>query len=170
MQDKVLYVDYEKCTGCRECEVACSIFNTGTSDPSLSRIKVLKWEWDRMYLPMTCQNCENPFCVEVCPTKACHFDEKLCRVVIEKKICIGCKTCIIACPFGAPFLDYSLGISVKCDYCDGDPQCVKACRYDAVRYIDASYVSQVRQEAAADRIKDIIPRQVILENFLANPQ
>jgi carbon-monoxide dehydrogenase iron sulfur subunit len=163
MQDKVLYIDYEKCTGCRECELACSVFHAGTSNPSHSRIKVINWEWEGIYLPMTCQNCEDPFCVEVCPTKACHVDPKLSRVVIDKDVCIGCKTCIIACPFGAPFFDYATGVSVKCDYCDGDPQCVRICKEDAIRYIDASQVSTVRQHAAAQRILNVIPKPVPVE-------
>ena len=158
MQKKVLYVDYEKCTGCRECELACSVFHTGASNPSRSRIKVIKWVWEGIYLPMTCQNCEDPFCVEVCPTKACHVDPELSRVVIDKDKCIGCKTCIIACPFGSPSFDIAEGISVKCDYCDGDPQCVRFCEVDAVTFIDASEISASRQYAAAEKLLNVMPK------------
>jgi carbon-monoxide dehydrogenase iron sulfur subunit len=100
MQDKVLVIDHEKCTGCRICELVCSVFHTGASNPSRSRIKVVKWESVGIYLPLTCQSCEKPFCVEVCPAKACHRDLKSGTVLIDKDKCIGCKTCIIACPFG----------------------------------------------------------------------
>jgi Fe-S-cluster-containing hydrogenase component 2 len=74
MHEKVLAVDHEKCTGCRLCELVCSVFHTGASNPSRSRIRVIKWENVGFYLPMTCQNCETSFCTEVCPTKACHKD------------------------------------------------------------------------------------------------
>jgi carbon-monoxide dehydrogenase iron sulfur subunit len=152
MKGKVLVIDHEKCTGCRECELACSVFHTGASNPSRSRIKVIKWEWEGLYLPMTCQNCEKPFCVEVCPTKACHVDPGMNRVLIDSNICIGCKTCILACPFGAPLFDSVERVTVKCDYCDGDPQCVRFCEVNAIKYVDASQVSKDKQFNAAEKL------------------
>jgi carbon-monoxide dehydrogenase iron sulfur subunit len=152
MKGKVLVIDHEKCTGCRECELACSVFHTGASNPSRSRIKVIKWEWEGLYLPMTCQNCEKPFCVEVCPTKACHVDPGMNRVLIDSNICIGCKTCILACPFGAPSFDNVERVTVKCDYCDGDPQCVRFCEVNAIKYVDASQVNKDKQFNAAEKL------------------
>jgi carbon-monoxide dehydrogenase iron sulfur subunit len=152
MKGKVLVIDHEKCTGCRACELACSVFHTGASNPSRSRIKVIKWEWEGLYLPMTCQNCEKPFCVEVCPTKACHVDPGMNRVLIDSNICIGCKTCILACPFGAPLFDTVERVTVKCDYCDGDPQCVRFCEVNAIKYVDASQTSKDKQFNAAEKL------------------
>ena len=140
MQGRVLMIDHEKCTGCRQCEMVCSVFHNGASNPSRSRIKVVKWEHVGFYLPMTCQNCEKPFCVEVCPTKACHKDLENQRVMIDRDKCIGCKTCIVACPFGAPLYDKVERISIKCDYCDGDPQCVRFCEAKAIAYVDEDQV------------------------------
>ena len=140
MQGKVLMIDHEKCTGCRQCEMVCSVFHNGASNPSRSRIKVVKWEHMGFYLPMTCQNCEKPFCVEVCPTKACHKDLENQRVMIDRDKCIGCKTCIVACPFGAPLYDKVERVSIKCDYCDGDPQCVRFCEARAIGYVDEDQV------------------------------
>src|SRR5512143_3445970 len=88
MNGKVLLIDHEKCTGCRQCEMVCSVFHNGSSNPSRSRIKVVKWENVGFYLPTTCQNCEKPFCVEVCPTKACHKDLEHQRVLIDRDKCI----------------------------------------------------------------------------------
>ena len=116
MDQKVLVVDQEKCTGCRQCELVCSVYHTGASNPSRSRVRVVKWEHVGLYLPMTCNHCEKAFCVEVCPTKACHREpEKENRVVIDRNLCIGCRTCIIACPFGQPFFDAQERVTVKCD-------------------------------------------------------
>ena len=145
MHGKVLVVDHEKCTGCRQCEMVCSVFHNGASNPSRSRIRVIKWESMGFYLPMTCQNCEKPFCVEVCPTKACHRDVENQRVIIDKDKCIGCKTCIIACPFGAPSYDHIERVSIKCDYCDGDPQCVSFCNPKAIYYVSGEMVSLSRR-------------------------
>lgn len=152
MPEKVLVIDPEKCTGCRKCELVCSVFHTGTSNPSRSRIKVTKWEDIGFYLPVTCQSCDKPFCTEVCPAKACHRDVKTNKVLIDRKKCIGCKTCIIACPFGVPFFDKIERVSVKCDFCDGDPQCVASCEAKAIEYVDIDKVDLRKKQEVADKI------------------
>jgi carbon-monoxide dehydrogenase iron sulfur subunit len=50
---KTLYIDYQKCTGCRLCELVCAVFHDGISNPSRSRIKVMKWEAEGLYIPMS---------------------------------------------------------------------------------------------------------------------
>jgi Fe-S-cluster-containing dehydrogenase component len=155
MNGKVILIDQEKCTGCRQCEMVCSVFHTGSSNPSRSRIKVVKWENEGIYLPTTCQNCEKPFCTEVCPTKACHREPENLRVVIDKDLCIGCKTCIVACPFGAPSFDHVDRISVKCDYCDGDPQCVNFCTVKAVTYVDADRVNLPKKREISEKFVQV---------------
>jgi Fe-S-cluster-containing hydrogenase component 2 len=158
MYGKVLAIDHEKCTGCRQCEMVCSVFHTGSSNPSRSRIKVMKWESIGFYLPMSCQNCEKPFCTEVCPTKACHRDVKNQRVIIDKDKCIGCKTCIIACPFGHPFFDIHERVTVKCDYCDGTPQCVVFCSVKAVDYVDADRIQMAKKKEVFTRFTGAMKR------------
>ena len=158
MQEKILVIDHEKCTGCRQCELVCSVFHTGASNPSRSRIRVTKWEYIGVYLPITCQDCEKPFCIEVCPTKACHRDLKTNTVLIDKDKCIGCKTCIIACPFGAPSFDTVERVTVKCDLCDGEPQCVRFCDVGAIKYLDVAEVSGLKQYAAAEKFTSALVR------------
>jgi len=136
MDDKMLIIDPEKCTACRKCEMVCSVLHTNASNPSRSRIVVMKWDNIGMYLPMVCQNCEKPFCTEVCPAKACQRDLKTYKVQIDKDKCIGCKTCVIACPFGHPSFDSVERVTVKCDFCNGDPQCVACCETKAIDYVD----------------------------------
>jgi len=145
MPEKVLVVDAKKCTGCRKCELVCSVFHTGTSDPGRSRIRVLKMDEIGFYLPMSCQNCDNPFCTEVCPAKACHRDLITNKIIIDKYTCIGCKTCILACPFGIPLFDKIESVSIKCDFCDGDPQCVTFCESGAIDYVDVDFVGVSRR-------------------------
>lgn len=152
MRGKVLVIDHGKCTGCRQCEMVCSVFHTGASNPSRSRIRVIKLEAIGLYLPLSCQNCEEPFCTEVCPAKACHREAENQRVVIDKKKCIGCKTCIMACPFGHPFFDPIERVTVKCDYCDGDPQCVAFCQARAIVYVDADRIPGPKRKEAALRL------------------
>ena len=145
MVDKVLVINPERCTGCRKCEIVCSVFHYGVSSPDRSLIKVKKWEHIGLYLPVTCQSCDEPFCTEVCPAKACHRDPETNRVIIDKNKCIGCKTCIIACPFGVPFFDKVEHVSVKCDFCGGDPQCVASCEMKAIEYIDIDQIDKERK-------------------------
>jgi anaerobic carbon-monoxide dehydrogenase iron sulfur subunit len=153
MDEKVLIVNQQKCTGCRQCEMVCSVFHTGASNPSRSRIRVVKWESEGLYLPMACNHCEKPYCVEVCPTKACHREpENNNRVTIDKKLCIGCRTCIIACPFSHPFFDVNERVTVKCDYCDGDPQCVAFCNAKALAYVEADRVEAARKREVSLRV------------------
>ncbi len=156
MADKILSINAEKCTGCRKCEMVCSIFHTGTSDPNRSRIKVTKWENIGLYLPVSCHNCEKPFCIEVCPAKACHRDLQTNKVVIDKTKCIGCKTCILACPFGVPLFDKIERVTIKCDFCDGDPQCVACCEAGAIDYLDANFIGMSKRREVADNLIDTL--------------
>lgn len=158
MQGKVLFINPEKCTGCRNCEMVCSVYHCGVSNPARSRIRILKWEEMGLYLPMTCQHCETPVCTEVCPTKACHKDRENQRVIINPNKCIGCKTCIMACPFGHPFFDPVDRVTCKCDYCDGDPQCVLFCNPKAVNYIEADLINLDRKREAASRMAEFLRR------------
>jgi anaerobic carbon-monoxide dehydrogenase iron sulfur subunit len=158
---KILVIDTEKCTGCRKCELVCSVHHTGTYDPTRSRIKILKWEHVGYYLPLSCQNCDYASCVEVCPSGACRKDPNLGVATINKKVCIGCKSCVLACPFGVPIFDHVDGISVKCDYCGGNPQCVAACEAGAIRYISPDEIGiSRRDEISRKLIAEQIPRSL----------
>jgi len=160
MQQKVLVIDQEKCTGCRQCELVCSVFHTGTSNPSRSRINVIKWENIGFYLPMTCQHCEEAPCIRVCPKNALYRDEKLDRVMVNDHLCIGCKMCMTVCPFGALGIDIKGKRVFKCDYCDGDPQCVSFCEAKALDYVDADKANLKRKREAALKFSDLMRRYV----------
>jgi len=148
---KVLVLDYEKCTGCRECEMVCAIQHEGVSNPARSRIKVVKKEWEGIYIPVTCQQCETAPCMSICPVKAISRDQNLNRVVVDYDTCIGCRMCVAICPFGAMSFNPQTQKVMKCDFCDGDPQCVRFCETKAIRYADASEQSIDKQVAVADK-------------------
>ena len=149
MDKKLLTIDPDKCTGCRNCELVCSVRHYGVSNPSLSRIQVVKWEHIGVYIPMSCQQCEDAPCLEVCPKDAIYRDETLESVAINHDFCIGCKMCVAACPFGAMQWNSGRSRVFKCDLCDGDPQCVRFCYTRAVDYQSASKVSTGRMRQAA---------------------
>jgi carbon-monoxide dehydrogenase iron sulfur subunit len=149
---KVLVVNYERCTGCRLCELVCAVKHDGVSNPTRSRIKVIKWEAEGLYIPMSCQQCQDAPCMNVCPVKAISRDESLARVTVDYDKCIGCRSCVAVCPFGAMSFNAIDRKVFKCDLCDGDPQCVRFCDIKAVEYSDPAEVSVFKKREAAKRI------------------
>jgi carbon-monoxide dehydrogenase iron sulfur subunit len=149
---KILYIDHQKCTGCRLCELVCAVFHDGISNPARSRIKVMKWEAEGLYIPMSCNQCQDAPCMNICPVKAISHDEALGRMVIDYDICIGCRSCVGVCPFGAMNFNAIDKRVFKCDLCDGDPQCVRFCEVKAVEFIDADEVSIAKKRSAAQRL------------------
>jgi len=149
--DKVLMIDYEKCTGCRQCELVCSVANEGVSNPSRSRISVIKWESEGLYIPMSCQQCEDAPCMSICPVKAISRDRELDYVKIDYDGCIGCRTCVAVCPFGAMGFDVIDKKVFKCNLCDGEPQCVRFCEVKAIDYVDANRLNILKKREAAQK-------------------
>ena len=149
---KVLMIDYQKCTGCRLCELVCSVKNAGVSNPARSRIKIMKWEAEGLYVPMSCQQCVDAPCVNACPVKALSRDELLGRVSVDYDVCIGCRTCVAVCPFGAMNFDVRDKKVFKCEVCDGDPQCVRFCEEKAIDYVEVDEVAILKKRAAAQRL------------------
>ena len=150
---RVLKIDHEKCTGCRLCELVCAVRHDHVSNPARSRIRVVKWEDEGIYVPMTCQQCEDAPCLNACPAKAISHNEALGRVEVDYELCIGCRTCVSVCPFGAMHFDTIDRRVIKCDLCDGDPQCVRFCEVQCIQFVDAGDVSLQKKKAAAQRLQ-----------------
>ena len=150
--DKVLAINYQKCTGCRLCELVCSVMHDGVSNPARSRIKVMKWEAEGLYIPMSCQQCEDAPCMNVCPVKAISRDEDFDFLKVDYDVCIGCRSCVTVCPFGAMNYNVIDKKVFKCDLCGGKPQCVRFCDMKAVDYVEADSLSQSKKKDAAKRL------------------
>ncbi len=151
---KVLMINHEKCTGCRLCELVCAVKHDGISNPTRSRIKVMKWEMEGLYIPMSCQQCVDAPCQNGCPVGAISRNETLNRVEVDQAVCIGCRTCVSVCPFGAMSYNAIDKKVIKCDLCDGDPQCARFCDIQAIEYVDAVDVSIDIKRNAALRLKE----------------
>src|SRR3990172_6597640 len=156
-----LLVDIGKCRDCDACVTACHEENGVTShgrpatDAQWIRKVTLK---DRQSgyvttLPVMCQHCEEPPCVDVCPTGA-SFKRADGIVLVDKHICIGCRYCIMACPYKArsfvpeaitgqnPEVPRGKGVAEACTFCvhrvdkGKNPACVDGCKHQAIVFGD----------------------------------
>lgn len=156
---KILLVDPDKCTGCRQCEKVCSLKHEGECNPVLSRIKVLKDEIMGQYfvtVPVVCQQCEIPTCMEVCPMEAIYEDPTTGARLVDEDRCTGCRMCIISCPVGAAEIHPTKHTSFRCDLCGGDPECVKICLHGALSYIEKDKIGyKGRREAVKKLIRSL---------------
>lgn len=143
MTQYAIVTDLDRCVGCLACSVACKAVNNVPVGKSW--IKTMRigpnpkeggsgnWPDIEMYfLNMQCQHCENPECVNVCPTGASYKAEDG-TVQIDAENCIGCQSCLSACPYGVRYLNEENGVVEKCKLCEDKisegelPQCVSQC-------------------------------------------
>jgi len=158
---KVILIDQDKCTGCRLCEMVCSVKHEGVSNPSRARISIIKWFMEGFFMPMLCQQCMEAPCVSVCPKDALSRDDELGTVKLDYDLCIGCKMCVTACPFGGMGIDTVTNKVIKCDLCDGDPQCVRFCFPGALQYVEANAVNLRKKREAATKLADLMSKVVV---------
>ncbi|MFK5952219.1 MAG: 4Fe-4S dicluster domain-containing protein [Desulfobacterium sp.] len=129
---KILYANPELCTGCNRCTYICSALKEGQFIPSKSKIKINNFPIHGFSVPSICFQCAKPECLKVCPEKAISKGEDGV-VSINMDLCTTCGECAKACSYGMIELDAESKPS-KCDYCGGDPACVKECYSGALVY------------------------------------
>ncbi len=159
--------DQNKCVGCTECEVSCHKVNAvpqGQARLYVQNKTDPKTPMEKRYVRVSCQQCEDAPCVNVCPTKACHRDEKTGIVTMNADDCIACKYCIVACPYDVRFINHETKAAENCNFClntnfakKQDPACVQACKYKALVFGDLndqdSYINQILHVKDAVRMK-----------------
>ncbi|MTH45494.1 4Fe-4S binding protein [Intestinirhabdus alba] len=150
--NRFIMADAAKCIGCRTCEVACVVSHQENQDCAAvssgefaSRIRVIK---DSTFTTaVSCRQCEDASCARVCPTQAIRRERG--HLYVEQERCIGCKSCVLACPFGAMNVvaRASQIRALKCDLCwhrAAGPACVEACPTRALRCVDAEQEQRQR--------------------------
>lgn len=137
-------IDIDKCIGCGRCVNACKIENDVLDVPFYFRTWVERYvEYSNgklfvespnggkdgfkdlvdkspidktFYVPKICNHCEKPPCVQVCPVGA-TYKSRDGVVLVDRKICVGCRYCIQACPYGARYFNPTLHVADKCTLC-----------------------------------------------------
>ena len=112
------YVNSADCYGCKSCQVACATEKVLTPGVFIRRVRQINAAapGGHAFVSMACNHCDEPACVANCPVGAYQkMDNGL--VVQDHDKCIGCKTCIEACPFHAPSYDEATSTTYKCDGC-----------------------------------------------------
>ena len=137
---KFILSDIEKCTGCGRCTLACSGVKTTVFEPTKSRIHFVNFPREGLSVPNICFHCENPACAEACPTGALIKLESG-EVFRSPSLCVGCRSCAIACPFGVIRNVLDSRRVPKCDGCadlvDAGrvPLCVSVCPASALEFV-----------------------------------
>ncbi|WON78641.1 electron transport protein HydN [Serratia sp. UGAL515B_01] len=178
--NRFIIADPKKCIGCRTCEIACvmahsenqdiSLLNTATFAPRIHVIKGVN-----VSTAVLCRQCEDAPCANVCPNGAISRTDNM--VLVKQECCIGCKTCVVACPYGAmevithPIIRQN-GATLshvsekaeahKCDLCIGrenGPACMETCPTNALHCVDRNMLQEMnaekRRRAALDTMSSL---------------
>ncbi len=143
----------DKCTGCMQCELACSWVQTGTFQPSQSLIRVNVFDEEASYAPYTCVQCDEAWCMNACPVNAIGIDPHTQAKVVIDSLCLGCHLCTIACPSGTGFALPETDKAAKCNLCGGQPACAVACPTEAIEFVNTDRVG-TWFGSWADRVND----------------
>lgn len=177
-----LVIDLDICVGCHACAVNCKEWNTGGHMAPLTDLmpygadpvgvwfnRIHSFEAGdgaagrTVHFPRSCLHCAEPDCVTVCPTGASYKREADGIVLVNEDICIGCKLCSWACPYGAREYDYDAGVMKKCTLCvdkiynenldeiDRVPACVATCPVGARHFGDLGDAASAVSRLVAER-------------------
>lgn len=146
-------IKYEECTGCRICEIICSLSRFSSISHYNSRINVHSFA-PGLDIPILCVHCDQAPCMDSCPVNAIRKNEQgLVEIVSEE--CTGCANCVGACPAGAIKIHPELGKAFKCDLCGGRPNCVDYCPNNAIDYRDVPFDTRAYAKKAEDIAKSL---------------
>jgi anaerobic dimethyl sulfoxide reductase subunit B (iron-sulfur subunit) len=162
------YFDNAACTGCRTCQVACKDKNrleVGTIFRQVHSYESGTYPNAKIYhYSASCNHCETPACVTVCPTGAMYKAEDG-TVICDQEVCDGCMACVEICPYQVPQFVEATGKVNKCDACASlrakgeNPACVDAC---LMRCLDFGDLDELKAKYGADLV-DALP-------FLPDPE
>ena len=165
MSDYHLSQDVKKCIGCHACAVACKSHKDLPVGPKISQIipvgpTMVGGLPRATYTFLHCFHCEKPWCVDACPTGAMQKRPSDGIVFVDPELCVGCKVCMSACPWGVPQWNPETRKAVKCDYCMDrvdqglDPACVTVCTTRCLDFGTPNELRPVKRERYARAVAD----------------
>ena len=156
---RVIAVEIDRCLGCHSCELACALAHSSAASlyealqqRPLPQPRVAVLAAGEGALPLQCRHCEDAPCVVICPTKAMQKPDPEGPVTIDHELCIGCKSCILVCPFGVIAMSADGKTIIKCDMCierlerGEEPACVSACPTRSLALMDVEAVAARARE------------------------
>jgi carbon-monoxide dehydrogenase iron sulfur subunit len=165
---KIIVVDEQRCLACKSCAIACALAHSDAESladalesdtPLQPRVHVEPY--GTYGIPIQCRHCEDAPCVTVCPTEAIRRPAPGGPVLIDPARCIGCKACLLVCPFGVIDVMRDGKAVVKCDLCQKltakgeQPACVSACPTKALKFEELDEYLRRRRREAAGRVLQV---------------
>ncbi|MDR1507142.1 MAG: 4Fe-4S dicluster domain-containing protein [Treponema sp.] len=139
---KRIFIDREKCDGCKNCSIACmqahrekpgTVYDLDLADPANAARHEIASDGRGGYIPVFCRHCAEPDCVNSCMSGALKKDPATGQVLYDRDRCGRCFMCVMNCPYGNVKPDYLRKQILKCDFCtsapnaEEGPNCVKSC-------------------------------------------
>lgn len=153
LEDNDMFIDPQRCIGCKACVAACSECATHRGVPMIHLETLDRFESVKTG-PSVCMHCDDPVCAAVCPADAIKRTEDGVVQSSLKPRCIGCSNCQVGCPFGIPIIYQARAQMSKCDLCydrtsEGlKPMCATVCPSEAIFFGPKSVIETQRKNKA----------------------
>ena len=152
---KEVFVNMDRCLGCKSCELACTVEHSQSkslfgalSERPLPGKRVFVAYGDGKKVPLQCRHCEEAPCIDACMAGAMTWDDETHLVNHDPEKCVGCWMCIMVCPFGVIGREKDAKVAIKCDRCyeRDEPACVEACPTGALLFATLEEAEKIKRE------------------------
>ena len=176
------FIDPNRCIGCQACVQACTECDTHKGY-SMIQLDFVDRAYSAQTVPIVCMHCDSPTCAEVCPADAIKRTGDGVVQTGRKPRCIACNNCVLACPFGVPKMNTSMGLMMKCDMCYDrtsvglKPRCASACPSQALYFGTREEIERLRPrsrpvnrfqfgaQTITTRVNVMVPREAPVERI-----